>query len=569
VTSPIPAGGESPSTLIELIEVASSSRLSFIGETGSVEAGTETWSAAETHERSDFVAGQLLACGLEPGQAVGLLLVDHRSTVPAFLGSLRAGLIPTLIAPPHPGADLSEWTHQLKHLAAIGSFVSVITTNSIAALLPHDSLGTPTLTLEFVAEHESVSDRPGIVPGADAFRQRTSGTTGLPKLIRVTHAAAVANIKAIINHGVRAGSNDRSVSWLPFYHDMGLVGQLLAPLASGTPTWYLPTTSFARRPASWGSLMSQVAATVSFAPNFAYEALVRRTKPAKVAGWDLSSWKVAGCGAEPIQPATLEQVATQLAPAGFRPEAFLPCYGLAETVLAASFGRLDAVPTIIEADIDAFEGGGMIRSAQPGAGARRFVSCGLPLADHEIHITDPNSGQELEDGLVGEITLSGPSITAGYLGDPDENAARFTEAGLRTGDLGALVDGELVVTGRSKDLIIVAGRNICPYQIEQTITDACRLPFGRAVVVARSNNLGTEEAVLVTDLPKTNLDDMLDASRDAVTGAHGISIAEALRWPAGRFPRTTSGKTRRVVVEQWAAHQDASTATAQINSDEP
>lgn len=242
MTSPIPAGGESPSTLIELIEVASSSRLSFIGETGSVEAGTETWSAAETHERSDFVAGQLLACGLEPGQAVGLLLVDHRSTVPAFLGSLRAGLIPTLIAPPHPGADLSEWTHQLKHLAAIGSFVSVITTNSIAALLPHDSLGTPTLTLEFVAEHESVSDRPGIVPGADAFRQRTSGTTGLPKLIRVTHAAAVANIKAIINHGVRAGSNDRSVSWLPFYHDMGLVGQLLAPLASGTPTWYLPTT---------------------------------------------------------------------------------------------------------------------------------------------------------------------------------------------------------------------------------------------------------------------------------------------------------------------------------------
>ena len=275
----------------------------------------------------------------------------------------------------------------------------------------------------------------------------------------LTHRNLCANVNAINGaHGLATTDADSAVSWLPLHHDMGLVGMALGPLYSARPAVFLPTHVFVRRPAEWLRAISRHRATVSFAPNFAYDLCVRRVKDLDLAGVDLSCWRVAGCGAEPIHAPTLAAFAERFRAFGFRETSFLPGYGLAEHVVAATFAPR----------------GRPIRT--DGA----LVSCGVPLPDHRLRIVDEH-GRELPEREVGEITLAGPSVMQGYY----ENGALTREAlcdgWLRTGDLGYLADGELYVCGRAKDLIIANGRKFHPQDLEWGVDELAGIRRGRAV----------------------------------------------------------------------------------------
>lgn len=383
-------------------------------------------------------------------------------------------------------------------------------------------------------------------PDEVAYLQFTSGSTGSPKAAVITQRALMANLYGSVNHGLDMRADDRFASWLPFYHDMGLVGCLLSVMASQRSIDYLDTREFAMRPRRWLELMSRNQATIAYSPPFGYELCANRVRPADIEGYDLSRWRIAGIGAEPIHPEVPERFAELLAPAGFDRRAFLPSYGMAEHTLAISFSPLRK--GIVVDWVDADDLAQHLRAAPVAAGSgRAFVRCGGVLPGHELEICD-DEGRRLPELHVGRIRVRGPSLMSGYFERPEHTAAALAADGwLDTGDVGYLVDGEVVVTGRHKDMIIINGCNIWPQDIERIVERQPELRSQDASAFSVPGPDGAEVAVVVVQCNATD-----PAAREALVQRIRREIYEALGIaclielvPRHTIPRTSSGKLSR------------------------
>lgn len=385
-----------------------------------------------------------------------------------------------------------------------------------------------------------------IGPDEVAYVQYTSGSTRFPRGVMMHSKAVMANLAGILKYGVKMNPEDRACSWLPFYHDMGLVGKVMAPLASQCSVDFLNTREFAVRPRMWLQLMSDSKATVSFSPPFGYELCARRVRAKQAKLYDLSNWRVAGVGAEMIRSDILNNFATALEPANFNRSTFLPCYGMAECALATTFSKLDEVFETDTVDRDQFAEQGVAVNRTDTKSLRTLVSCGSALPEHEIQIRDTDN-QKLPDRHVGTVFLSGPSLMQGYLNKPSLTEEALVDGWLNTGDLGYMADGRLYVTGRSKDMIIINGRNIWPQDLECVAESQLNVRSGDALAFALCDDTATNQAVVVVQVREQDQQkraQLISSIQRTVHQDFGIHCHVQLV-PAHTLPRTSSGKLSR------------------------
>jgi len=517
----------------------------------------------ELYECASSLATELRQRGLEPGQTVAIMLPTCAEFFYAFAGVLLAGGIPVPLYPPVRPDRIAEYATRQANILRNAESRFLITfrqAESLARLLqPH------VRTLQGVLIAQRLASRPTREVSSSntwrpvqnllhrargeeiAFLQYTSGSTGDPKGVMLTHGNLLANIRSIIA-GLEVNSSDVVVSWLPLYHDMGLIGAWMAPLYFGAPVVVMSPLAFLSRPERWLRAIDRHRGTLSPAPNFAYELCVRKIQDKNLEGLDLSSWRAALNGAEPVQASTLERFAARFAPYGFRREALLPVYGLAEASLAVSAPGAGKGYKVDRIERDALESDGCaIPATSDNGAALQFVSAGRPLRDVAVRIVTED-GRDAEERVEGRLWFKSPSATTGYFRNPAATRELVREDGwLDSGDRAYLADGEVYVTGRAKDVIIKAGRNLYPHEIEEILG---RLPGVRAGCVvafgAPDARSGTERLVVAAEARNP-----ADAKRIAaeVRREMGQSIGvppdlvEVL--PPHSIPKTSSGKLRR------------------------
>jgi len=485
---------------------------------------------AELDLRVRAVAARLQALGLA-GERVLLLFPPGLDYPVALLGCLAAGAVAVPAYPPTG----SRGVPRLQAILADCAPRCILTTAALRPVV--ERLEVAALCLEIDSIEVAKADgyrKAGLTADTLAFLQYTSGSTGTPKGVMVSHGNLVANEK-IIQEAIRSDESSVMVSWLPLYHDMGLIGGLLHPLWLGSSCVLMAPLHFLQRPLRWLKAISRYGGVVSGAPNFAYELCARKIAPEDLAGLDLSRWRVAFNGAEPVRAEALERFAEAFAPAGFRSSSFLPCYGLAETTLMVSGSRFHPEVTVYAADA-----------------SRRLVSCGGIPSGVDLRIVDPSTRLPTEG--EGEVWVAGATVTHGYWNLPEATAetfhARLADGQgpyLCTGDLGVLRGGELFITGRIKDLIIIRGRNLYPQDVEWTAArshPAARPDCGAAFTVDTG---GEERLVLVQEVAfrGADLGEVATAIRRAVAEEHEVPVSALVLVKPGGVPKTTSGKIQR------------------------
>ncbi|MFV0473578.1 MAG: fatty acyl-AMP ligase, partial [Pikeienuella sp.] len=435
----------------------------------------ETLTYRQLAEDAAETAARFLALGLEPGDRVAILAETEANFARAFAGAMVAGLIPAPLPLPVAFGGREAYNDQLRRIVAVAGARAVLAPAEYESWVAEAMEGAGLL---FCGRLDALPPAGGARPTPPATRpedlaylQFSSGTTGSPKGIAVTHRSMMANLNAIAVNGLKLRKGDRGVSWLPLYHDMGLVGCFLTPIATQFSADYIATKDFIRRPLLWLELIDRNRATVTFGPTMGYDLAQRRARGRAPEGMDLSTWRVAGIGADMVKAPVIRAFAETFADAGFDPGAFTPSYGMAETTLALSFAPLGQGLKTARLDLDALEREMIAKPAGAGK-AREFALCGPPLPGHAIEIRD-EAGAPLPDGRVGRIFASGPSLMREYFGDPEQTAACLSDGWLDTGDLGYITAeepvGQVVITGRAKDLMIVNGRNIWPQDLEWAV----------------------------------------------------------------------------------------------------
>ncbi|MEU4261450.1 fatty acyl-AMP ligase [Streptomyces sp. NPDC025273] len=519
----------------------------------------ETITYAELDRAARTLAG-LLRRHVRPGDRVLIAPGSRALFVTGFLACLYAGAVAVPVAPPGGrGHHDDRIAGIVKDAAAACLITSVAEAAEASQLLARTGHGDVVCLLAdgpapAGAAPEEDAQPYAAEPDEPVYLQYTSGSTRDPRGVVVTHRSLLANQRAIRDAlGTRPGI--RMGGWLPLHHDMGLAGQLLHALWLGGTAVLLSPAAFVKRPANWLETVSRYGLTVSGAPDFAYELCVRRINDSQIAALDLSRWEVAVSGGEPVDAATLAAFAERFAPAGLRPGALAPCYGLAEATLLVSGTRTAPAAASRTVDAAALEAGLLVPA--PAGTGRVLTHCGPP-ASADVRIVDPETCRELPDGRIGEIWVRGESIGPGYRGRPAETAASFgcrIEGGgsgyLRTGDLGALDDGLLYVTGRIKDMIIFAGRNLYPQDLERTVQQVSGL-FGAATAFAVPDS--RERIVIVQELrARSRYDIDLAALAAAVQQRLGQEYevnAGVLLVRPGTVRRTTSGKVERAAMRR-------------------
>ncbi|NOY45490.1 MAG: fatty acyl-AMP ligase [Deltaproteobacteria bacterium] len=509
---------------------------------------------AELREGAGRWAALLAREGVGPGCAVLLILPTERAFYEAYWGILLAGGVPVPAYPPVRMGRLEEYLDGLARVASTAGVRHLVTNGLIRPLVRpvEDRIGEKVRLLT-PADVPAGGDGPrlGVRPDDLALLQFTSGSTGAQKGVMLTHDNLLANLRAIA-HGIRPGPGDVAVSWLPLYHDMGLIGLMLGSLYFGVPLVACSPIDFLRRPVRWLRMLSDHGGTLTAGPNFAYSLVARKVRDADLAGLDLSALRVALCGAEPIHPSTVEAFTRRFQAVGLRPEAFFPAYGLAENTLAVSFSDLGRPPRLQAVRADRLEAEGRAEPCPAGEGARVLVSVGRPLPTVEVAVVD-ETDRPVPEGVRGEIVVRGPSVMKGYYGNPEATAATLRGGWLHTGDLGFFLDGHLYVSGRKKDLVIKAGRN---YFAEDLEAAAGRVegvkPGGVCAFSVEREDRGTEEVVLVVETRDPHpREGLADEVRAAVASATGCRPDRVIVVPARTLPKTSSGKLQRFRTRSW------------------
>lgn len=498
-----------------------------------------------------FAAG-LLNEGIETGSRIALMLPTGLDFFIAFHGTLVAGCVPVPLYPPTRPTQLAEHLSRIAGILANAGAVGFVTDTRIRPFA--DALLTRLPQLRRIATVAETMAREPIAHPVPrhahdlAFLQYTSGSTGDPKGVVLTHANLLANIHAM-RRAARVTAEDVFVSWLPLYHDMGLIGAALGSFVVGFPLVLMSPLSFLAQPARWLTSIAAYRGTLSAAPNFAYEICTSKIRDEALSGLDLSSWRLAFNGAEPVLPATLEHFATRFSAYGFRREALTPVYGLAECSVGLTFPPPGRGPRIDRVDRRLLLDAGIAQpSLAPPPASQEIVGCGHPLPDHEVRIVD-SAGRSLAERQVGRIQFRGPSASSGYFANPEATAALLDGDWRNTGDLGYLADGELFVTGRIKDLIIRGGHNIHPQELEAAIGALAGIRTGNvAVFPALDPATGSEKMVVLaeTRLQDTDSRSRLRAEIERLTlDLTGIAADDVILAPPGTVLKTSSGKIRR------------------------
>ena len=509
----------------------------------------------ELRDRAQAAARGLIRAGLPRGTRVVMVADTTPAFVQLFAACQYAGLLPVPVAVPTSLGGRDAYVATLKRQIEGSAAAAAVAPEELMTYMQEAALGE---SLSLIATPEEVFALPeGAAelrtwgPGEPCYLQFSSGSTRFPKGIDIPQRALMANCHAIAVDGLDFRPGDRAASWLPLYHDMGLVGFMLVPLTNQFSCDYLTTRDFARRPMMWPTLIAMNQATFSYSPTFGYDLCSRRVSEGKLTlpSIDLKSWRAAGIGGDMIQPHVLDRFAAAFAPVGFDRRAFVPSYGMAEATLAMSFSPLNKgmLTDAVSRHAMASEGRAVPAAvAADPADTRRFVRCGRPLVGHELQVRDPE-GRPLPDRAIGRIFFRGPSLMTGYYRLPDETARVLDADGwLETGDLGYLLAGEIVITGRSKDLIIIAGRNIWPQDLEWTVEETLELRRGDTAAFSIETDDGEAVALLI-QCRVTQPAEREALAREATSllqRAHGVECRVVLIPPHG-IPQTSSGKISR------------------------
>ena len=536
-----------------------------------------TLTFAELYAAAQTCAAELARRGVPPGGRVSLMLPSSRAFFVCYAGILLAGAVPVPIYPPFRADRIEEYAARQSAIlnnAGVCLLLTFRRAEAVAKLLK-----PRVRSLESVVDAEKLLEAaekapppaPGALPahlsgarvrkGSDvALLQYTSGSTGDPKGVTLTHANLLANIRSI-SEAVQLTSEDTGISWLPLYHDMGLIGAWLTLLHQGTPLVVMSPLAFLTRPERWLQAVHRHRGTIAAAPNFAYELCVRKIADKDITGVDLSCWRAALNGAEPVNPETLERFAERFSAYGFRREAQLPVYGLAEASLAVTFPPPGRGPRVDFVEREAFTAQGRAIPASAAKNGIAFVSSGKPVPRHEVRIVD-EQGQELPERSEGYLWFRGPSATSGYFNNPAATEKLFPLGvgdgsefpWVNTGDRAYSADGEIFVTGRVKDIIIKGGRNLYPHEVEELagraegVRKGCIVAFG-----LKDESTGTEKLVVVAEARESD-----PAKRSAIAAAVTQEVAQGLGLPPdrvelippGSIPKTSSGKLRREETRQ-------------------
>lgn len=517
-----------------------------------------TTTYAELDRRARAIAAWLAGSGAT-GERALLLYPPGLDYIASFFGCLYAGVTAVPAYPPR----LNRPAPRIQSIVNDAQASFALTTSTILHNIEQRFEHAPDLqalnwlnTEQVPAGLEADWRHPGISPDTLAFLQYTSGSTSQPKGVMLSHGNLMHNLKAI-RRGFQLDSSASGVFWLPSYHDMGLIGGILEPMYIGGSSTLMSPVSFLQRPVRWLEAISRYRGTTSGAPNFAYDLCVDKVTPEQMESLDLSSWSLAFCGAEPIRPETLERFARAFELCGFRKTSFYPCFGMAESTLIVSGGEGPSEPRTFAVDRKSLERDLVVPTSADDNNVLMMVSCGRTVVDQKILIVNPSTLEKCDPDRVGEIWVSGPSVAQGYWGLLDETHDTFqayladTGEGpfLRTGDLGFLQDGELYVTGRLKDLIIIHGSNHYPQDIELTVESAhAALQPGAGAAFSVTEG-GKEQLVIVQEVTrqhrKPDVDEVASAIRQAVAEKHDLQVFAIVLVKPMSIPKTSSGKIKR------------------------
>jgi len=514
------------------------------------------------------LARKLIAMDFKHGDRVVIVAETHPNFLRGFFACQYAGLIPAPVPVPIQLGSRAGYVRKTRDLLISAHATAVFAPESV---LPLVNEACKDIDMKFVGDIASLSARQvdssielyNATPEDTAYIQFTSGSTKFPRGVVIEQKAVLSNLARIISHGIKINENDRAISWLPFYHDMGLVGLVLSPIASQTTVDYLDTRDFAMRPRRWLEIMSMNKATITFSPPFGYELVERRLRENKKLDYDLSHWRIAGIGAETIRPEPLAKFSKLLSKCGFKESAFLPCYGMAECSLAISFADLNKPITIENIDGEQLAENNI---AAPSVATNqthriaKFVDCGPSLPDHIIEIRDQD-GNKLSDRQVGVIYVKGPSVMSHYFDNSEETENSLRDGWLNTGDIGFLVNGHVFITGREKDLIIVNGRNIWPQDIEHLAEEQPEIRTGDALAFSAPGFNCETTVVLVMQCRERDEQirtDIIKRVETAVLEEIGVRCFIKLV-PPHTLPRTSSGKLSRSAARRDYMEQNSLT----------
>jgi len=536
------------STLIEALDYAAQgpTGLNFYSLRGEL---AEALPYADLRRTARELASDLLGRGLQPGDRVGLIAETDGDFVRAFFACQYAGLVPAPLPLPAPLGGRANYIEQIGRMLQAAETNALLGPSSMTEWLAEIRETCP---LKFVGALSELPkgaqvDLPSIGADDPCYLQFSSGSTRFPTGVLVTHRALMANAVAITRHGLKVLASDRAVSWLPLYHDMGLVGFLLSPLSAQMSVDLLPTSAFVRRPLLWLDLITRNGGTISYSPTFGYELCARRAENARIDHLDLSRWRVAGVGGDMIRTRPLNEFTSRFAEVGFSANAFVASYGMAEATLALTMAPLGGGLVAERLDVEKLEDEGLAVASTSSARSREFARCGRVLPGHELEVRDER-GAVLPERRVGKVFARGPSLMVGYFKQDEATQQVLSPDGwLDTGDLGYLSDGEIVLTGRSKDLIILNGRNIWPQDLEWT-AEAEIQGLRSGDVAAFSAPADGEEAVIVLVQSRTSDPEARRQLATQVTDLlrlrHGVE-AQVHLVGAHALPQTSSGKLSR------------------------
>lgn len=495
-------------------------------------------------------AAALQALELRKGDRLGMVMIEPREFVLTFLACLRIGVIPVPFYPPLGLGNFASYSTRIGNLlrscGARMLFASKRLENVLWALVGEVPSLERLITEKHLEGAQAPPEFPELTPDDIGLLQYTSGSTDEPKGVMITHRCLVANSHGNLGHGGLQvdATKDTGVTWLPLYHDMGLIGFVVAPICYGISVTFIPTLRFLRDPTVWMETIHRRRATISFGPNFSYGFVAKRATPEQLARWDLSCVKVLGCGGEPVHPETVRHFSRLFSEsARLKPDIVRPGYGCAEGTLTTSLTPMSEGLRIQEVDAATFRSTGRVTAPREGQAALTHVACGVPIPHHDVIIID-KKGEKLPEGVEGQILFRGPSVSPGYFHNETATRETFRDGWLYTGDLGYLLDNHIYVTGRIKDLIIFHGRNYHPQSIEWPVA---KLPGVRKGNVVAFSVPGEDSELLIVVLETTSEDSesIVREVKRVVQTETGLAPHDIVLLAPNFLPKTSSGKLQR------------------------